>query len=292
MEPSVSRPFAMVLGIMQDGGLPHIGCRCPHCAAAFEIPARAQLSASLAIVDDRLDPARVWIIDATPDIGRQLNALAPYLGPHPHRPERLRQPEAIFLTHAHMGHTAGLAQLGPEAMAVSDLPVYASAALVELLRQTALWRPLLAGLLLHTLRPGRPIPLSGDLSLTPTPVPHRDELGTGTFAFRIQGPGCSLLYLPDIDGWQAWPEADQVLSSCDIALVDATFYSAGELGGRPPVAHPPVTRTLALSRRLSTRLVMTHLNHTNPLLDEDGPERAALAAAGLQVAYTGQIIHL
>ena len=55
----------------------------------------------------------------------------------------------IFLTHAHLGHVTGLAHLGPEAMSVEALPVYASAALVTLLQETRLWQPAVANL-----RPG------------------------------------------------------------------------------------------------------------------------------------------
>ena len=40
--------FAVVLGEMQDGGLPHIGCRCPRCVSG-----RVGYAACLAIVDVR-----------------------------------------------------------------------------------------------------------------------------------------------------------------------------------------------------------------------------------------------
>jgi pyrroloquinoline quinone biosynthesis protein B len=35
------------------------------------------------------------------------------------------------------------------------------------------------------------------------------------------------------------------------------------------------------------RKVLTHINYTNPILDEDSPERAQLAAAGIEVAHDG-----
>jgi hypothetical protein len=34
--------------------------------------------------------------------------------------------------------------------------------------------------------------------------------------------------------------------------------------------------------------VLTHLNSSNPVLDLDGPERAAVLAAGFEVARAGQ----
>jgi pyrroloquinoline quinone biosynthesis protein B len=35
-----------------------------------------------------------------------------------------------------------------------------------------------------------------------------------------------------------------------------------------------------------------HINNTNPILDEDSPERAQLAQAGIEVAYDGMDIEL
>lgn len=280
--------MAVVLGIMQDGGLPHAGCRCLHCTAAFANPSLSQYVASLALVDGRQSPPAVWLIDATPDVKFQLHLLADALGPHPSRSGRLRQPNGVFLTHAHLGHVAGLAQFGPEAMHAQRLPVYGSPGLVRVLQETALWRPLSGNLELIALAPDQPFHLSAGLTLTPIPVPHRDEWGTGTVAYRVQGPTHSLLYLPDIDSWEQWPAAPQVLASVDYALVDATFYSQDELGGRAPVAHPLVPDTLALWADLPGQLILTHLNHTNPLLDEASAEWMVVRAAGAQVAYTGQ----
>jgi pyrroloquinoline quinone biosynthesis protein B len=73
-----------------------------------------------------------------------------------------------------------------------------------------------------------------------------------------------------------------------VALVDASFFSLEELGGRPSVAHPLVTETLSFFAGVKTRLVLTHLNHTNPLLDEGSRARERIAAADVHTAYTGQ----
>ena len=40
------------------------------------------------------------------------------------------------------------------------------------------------------------------------------------------------------------------------------------------------------------RKVLIHINNTNPILVEDSPERAELAAAGIEVAYDGMQISL
>lgn len=288
---------AVLLGIMQDGGLPHIGCRCARCVAAFADPTRAELATCLAIVDTRSkevpsSSTRVWLIDATPDIKYQLNLLGSVLGAHEKRPNRLRQPDAIFLTHAHMGHIGGLPQLGPEAMAAQNLPVYAAPGLMALMAANRLWWPLLAGLQLEPLTAEEPIELAENLRIVPVPVPHRDEWNIGTFAFRVEGPNRSLLYLPDIDQWELWPRAGEQLAGVEWALVDASFYNERELNGRFPVAHPLVPHTLSLFADLPCQLVLTHFNHTNPVLDKGSPERETVLKAGVEIGRTGQIFEL
>ncbi|WP_420640863.1 MBL fold metallo-hydrolase [Candidatus Leptofilum sp.] len=291
---------AVVLGIMQDAGLPHAGCTCTRCLAAFDDPARGAYAACLAVVDRRRntelrgegtelhrDQAKVYLFDATPDIKFQLNLLAGALGAHPQRANRLRQPDAIFLTHAHMGHIGGLPQLSKEAMFVNNLPIYATPALCNLIQQTTLWSPLVAELEFRPLPGGASVDLGDGLTVTPIPVPHRDEWGVGTVAYRIQGPQKSLLYLPDIDAWPQWPAAEATLSGVDVALVDASFYSRDELGGRAPVAHPLVTDTITRFAHLADKLILTHLNHTNPVLDEGSEAETTVHRAGFRIAQTG-----
>ena len=86
---------AILLGTMQDGGLPHICCRCSRCAAAYQNPHKAEYAACLALVDKRATQPIVWLIDATPDIKWQLDLLAFELGQHPHRTSRIRQPGGV-----------------------------------------------------------------------------------------------------------------------------------------------------------------------------------------------------
>jgi pyrroloquinoline quinone biosynthesis protein B len=278
---------AVVLGAMQDGGLPHIGCACPRCRAAFENPALVGYAASLAIVDRRGRHPAVWMIDATPDIKWQLAMLAPQLGPDSRREGRLRQPDGLFLTHAHLGHIGGLPQFGPEAMAVRDMPLFGTPPLIKLLQETTLWRPLVSRLIMRPILPGDPINLAPGLTITAVPVPHRDEWQAGTVAYRIDGPRKKLLYLPDIDDWDLWPEARETLTAVDVALVDASFFSPDELGGRAPVAHPLVPDTLRRFADIPGQLFLTHINHTNPILDRGSAESKEVLQSGVKIAHRG-----
>jgi pyrroloquinoline quinone biosynthesis protein B len=62
------------------------------------------------------------------------------------------------------------------------------------------------------------------------------------------------------------------------------------------MAHLPVGGpggSLAALRDLqATRRVYIHLNNTNPLLRDDSPERAAVTAAGWEVAWDGMTVEL
>ena len=63
----------------------------------------------------------------------------------------------------------------------------------------------------------------------------------------------------------------------DIALIDGTFWSEDELGGRDQskVPHPPVLQTLNMLGEREDgdpEIFFTHLNHTNPLYDQDSEQ--------------------
>jgi hypothetical protein len=66
-------PYVLVLGSAQDGGLPHAACSCPRCQAARGDPSRRRHVASIAIVVP--STGRRYLVDATPDLPRQLDLL-------------------------------------------------------------------------------------------------------------------------------------------------------------------------------------------------------------------------
>jgi pyrroloquinoline quinone biosynthesis protein B len=182
-------------------------------------------------------------------------------------------PAAILLTHAHMGHIAGLWQLGEEAYGARGIVVHAPPSVCAFLRDNEPWRRLVArNLDLAPLAPGSRVELEEGLRVDALAVNHR---GGDTFAYLVEGPSRRLLYLPDIDRWDL--DLRALLARCDLALLDGTFWRRGEIGRQGDVPHPPIEETLdLLAPEEAAKVRFTHLNHTNPLLDADGP--AALVA--------------
>lgn len=283
-------PYVVVLGVAQDGGYPQAGCARPCCQRAWADPSRARRVAGLAIVDPETHER--WLVDATPDLRAQLHQLD-MLAP----PATL---SGLLLTHAHMGHYTGLLQLGREAMGTRSVPVWAMPRMAGFLQKNGPWELLfrLEHAILHPLQDGRRVQLGERVAITPVAVPHRDEYSE-TVGFYLHGPRRTVFYLPDIDKWERWSTpVEDVLASTDVALLDATFYDGRELPGRDmsEIPHPFVVETLArfapLSEGLRGRVRLTHLNHTNPLLDPDSAEAGEVRRAGLRVAEEGEVFEI
>jgi pyrroloquinoline quinone biosynthesis protein B len=280
---------AVVLGIAQDGGVPHIGCGQELCVAARRDPARRQRVASLGLVDEAHGSR--FLIDATPDIASQLESL----NAGRTLADRRRPVEGILLTHAHMGHHAGLLQLGREALGANAVPVYATPRMAAFLRGNGPWSQLVAlgNIELRQFEPGREIVLTPGLAVTPLAVPHRDEW-SDTVAFLVRGPSARLLYVPDIDKWERWERrVEEEVGRVDVALLDGTFLSADEIPGRSQaeIPHPLIPETAARLASLASRVVFIHLNHTNRLLFDEAA-RAGIEAKGFRVARDGEVIGL
>ena len=292
--PSVSKPSppvrAVVLGIAQDGGVPHIGCRQPLCVSARRDPGRRQRVACLGLIDDT--SGQRFLIDATPDLAAQIDSLNEGRVPaNPRRPV-----DGILLTHAHVGHYTGLMYLGREALGADDVLVLCTPRMAAFLGENEPWKQLVAQrrIEVRDVMPGHEVAL-GHFRVTPVLVPHRDEI-TDTVGYRIRGPSRSLLYIPDIDKWERWDRqvADEV-AAVDVALLDGTFEDAGEVPGRSlaDVPHPLVGETMARlgAPALRGRVHFIHLNHTNRLLWDADALRGALAR-GFRVARDGDTFPL
>jgi len=287
-------PFALVLGTAQDGGLPQIGGNTEQDRAARRDPALKRLVASLLVVDPGSDER--FLIDATPDIREQVE-IADRVAPRPATPSG-RPPlfGAIALTHAHIGHYAGLMQLGREAYGADSQRVLASERMARFLETNGPWDLLvkLKHILIEPFAPDRPVRLNARLSLTAVPVPHREEY-SDTFGFIVRGPTHSLLWLPDIDKWEKWDrKIEDVVAGVDAAYIDGTFFDATELPGRAmsEVPHPTITESLArfaaLPEKERRKIIFVHLNHTNPAASPGSVAQHAIEKAGMRVAREGE----
>ena len=281
--------YVTVLGIAQDGGYPQAGCQAEHCLRHWRGEEKKRQVVSLGLTDQA--SGQNWLFEATPDFTAQLQQLQQASGSF--------NLSGIFITHAHMGHYAGLLQLGREAMGAQGMPVYVMPKMKKFLETNAPWSQLvsLGNIKLILMEADIPIQLATDLRVTPLKVPHRDEFSE-TVGFRIETAEKSLLFIPDIDKWPLWDRDIRAeVARVDVALLDATFYQDGELPNRDmrEIPHPFVAETISLFSPLSERekrkVKFIHFNHTNPLIFE-GPERKQVKNLGFEVATEGERIQL
>lgn len=278
------RVEAVVLGIAQDGGVPHIGCRQEFCERFRRDTRKRPLIASLGLLDSTA--SQRFIIDATPDFAAQ----AEILSRGQPASDRRKPIDGVLLTHAHIGHYAGLMWLGREALGADQVPVFATPRFSDFLKTNGPWSQLVAlnQIEIHPIEVGSEFRLTPSLVARAFTVPHRDEF-SDTVGFEIAGPSKRLLYIPDIDKWEKWGEPlERAVARVDYAFLDATFSSASEIPGRSTndIPHPLVDETLALlPPALRSRVVFIHLNHTNPLLwDERARRKIELTGARISKA--------
>lgn len=291
-------PYLLVLGTAQDGGLPQIGCRDEACERARRNPDERRLVTSLAIVDPR--DGRRWLVDASPDLAEQVELVARAAPRSGASEARAPLFDGVFLTHAHVGHYAGLAQFGREIYGARDLPVWCSSRMATFLRSNGPWSLLVDthAIELRELEPGTAVALAPGLTVDSLRVPHRDEF-SDTLAFVVRGPKRTVAYLPDIDKWERWElPLESFLESVDLALVDGTFFADGEVPGRAmsEIPHPFIRETLArlasAPPELRRKVVFTHLNHTNPAANSGSAAAHAIRSAGMRIARDGERISL
>lgn len=278
-------PYAIVLGIAQDGGVPQAGVK-EH--KGWDDPLYARKVVSLGVVDPLT--SQRWIIDATPDFRQQLHVLDDVLPV-----TRVPGLDGIFLTHAHIGHYTGLMFLGRESLGADEVPVYAMPRMGEFLRNNGPWGQLvrLGNIVLKPLADRRAVAINDRLKVTPYVVPHRQEYSE-VVGFLIEGPNRSVLYIPDIDKWELWDEMgtriEDLVARVDVAYLDGTFFAQGEIPGRDmsTFPHPFIADSMDRFRALPAveraKIRFIHLNHTNPAIWADSPARRAITDRGFQVA--------
>ena len=272
-----------VLGTIQDGGIPHMGCNKVCCLKYFKNNTFRVGVSSLGI--SNLKNETNYLIDATPNVNHQLKALIGTSNPS----EKLN---GIFLTHAHMGHYSGLLNFGREAMNSKNIPLYLMPRFYNFIQDNGPWNQLvkLENVMLKRIYDREKITLESNLSITPIQVPHRDEYSE-TVGFLIEGNKKSALYIPDIDKWEKWNNSIiELIKNVDYAFLDGTFYDEKEVNNRDisEIPHPFIIESLKLFNPLDesekNKIYFIHLNHTNPLLNSDSSEYNRVIREGFNVA--------
>ena len=281
-------PYVVVLGIAQDGGLPHAGCLKSCCKNLWGTGNNEKV-ASIGIVDPKTGQS--WLIDATPDFASQLHIL-----------ENIHKTKlsGIFLTHAHIGHYSGLLQLGREVMGAKDMPVYAMPRMKSFLYENSPWNQLLSleNIKIIDLKNSKEIKLSSQLYIEPFLVPHRDEFSE-TVGYRVVSNKKSLVYIPDIDKWSKWDQdIFQVVLHSDFALLDGTFYSSEEIPHRDmsEIPHPFIIETMDLLDNMNSKnrkkIYFIHFNHSNPAINYTSSVSNIIRSKRFNIATEGLKLNL
>ena len=292
-----------VLGSAAGGGVPQWNCACANCRAAREGRAPRRSQSGLAV---SADGERWLLLNCSPDIAEQIEAFEP-LQP---RETRGTPIAGMLLTDANVDHIGGLAvlrQSGAHRFAVRSSAVVreiacAQTAFAPFALPPHRWIDMQPGQPCEPAGPGDPAGSTLDVRAFAVPgttpgYDGRREIEGAVLAYEISEPGAAatLLYAP------VFAEIDEALAgaiaAATIAILDGTFYSDDELPAQdlmPKTArslgHLPAGGeggTLARLGRCGARIVFTHVNNSNPMLDPSSAPHARMREAGAELAYDG-----
>ncbi|MDQ0038875.1 pyrroloquinoline quinone biosynthesis protein B [Variovorax boronicumulans] len=256
-----------------------------------------------------------WVLlNASPDIGAQLRASKAL---HPRHGVRHSPIQAVVLMDSQIDHVAGLLSLREG----QRLQLYCTPESYEDLTGSL---PLLKALDKYCGVTWHPMPLEpgggawheiAGLRLQAVPVPgkappysprRQTEARSDNAAVLIEDPatGKRMLYAPGLA--QVGDAERKSLDACDCVLVDGTFWTedemltaglgtkrAADMGHLPQCDGPHGPGMLkALDACAAKRKVLIHINNSNPILDEDGAERAELVRRGIEVAFDGMELEI
>ena len=274
-----------ILGVVQDGGMPHLGNNKTCC----ENIKQDKYVTSLMLINNENNES--FLFDASPDINKQLN----FMG------DRIKKDlKGIFLTHAHIGHYTGLMYFGREALNSKLINVYAMPRMKKFLEENGPWSQLvsLQNISIIELSNESKISIDSNVIVQPVEVPHRAEFSE-TVGYKIYGPNKTALFIPDIDKWYLWEKSivDEI-KQVDYAIIDATFYDSEEVNYRDisEIPHPFVTESMdlfdSIDIREKNKIYFIHLNHTNPLINKDSDQYKLVRSKGYNVAEEGMKLNL
>ena len=268
----------VVLGTAQDGGVPHAGCKEACCESAWKDVLLHRYPSSIAAVCE--ESKKFWIFDATPDIKHQLNILNKYKS----------NLSGIFLTHAHIGHFAGLTSLGLEIMNLKGISVYVMPIMEKFLKKSPFIKSLInEGVIkVRSISDKQKISV-GPFLVEPFNVPHRNELSE-TVGYKVSASMGSIVYLPDIDAWQGWEKKlFSLVEENNYLFIDGTYFKKNEIKKRniKEIPHPSIYESMKLLSCLDSngknKIYFTHFNHTNSVIHSDPSSGRLVAEKGFNL---------
>ena len=293
-----------ILGAAAGGGFPQWNCNCRNCAGVRGGTLRATRRTQSSIFIRPDDTADGILFNASPDVLEQIRSSATL---QPARGQRDTAIAGVVLMDGQIDHTTGLFMLRER---TTPLPLWCTDPVDDDLRQG---NPVLR-VLGHFCGVKRErIDLDGaefsvpgvpGISLRALPLrskaapysPHREMPVPGDNIGLIVtdlDKGTTLFYAPGLG--EITPPVFAAMTDADCVMVDGTFWTDDEminLGfsqktarsmGHLPQSGPGGMIEWLAKLRASTRRMLIHINNTNPILDEDSPERAVLAHAGIEV---------
>jgi pyrroloquinoline quinone biosynthesis protein B len=295
-----------VLGTASIGGVPEWDCTCPNCAVARINPKYKRTRSSITI---SLDGHQQILFDAGHDLKTQLesNKIVPQpkTAGKTYRESRI---DSIFLTHGHADHTVGIAEFCTGKS--FEIPLYGPPDLIGFLFGTEEKPNYFGELGRLSKNYVNPIPLNEETIIEPLvglevrglEVPHTQVLDDGskypttTYAYEIRYQEKRVVYAPDIG------RLDQsfldLIKGVDVFFMDATFWWDNELervSGIPvtsyQLGHVPQEAAIEQLRDIEIkRVIYTHFNHTNPVLDISSHYRKKITNLGQEIAQDGMKI--
>lgn len=275
-----------VLGTAQDGGFPQMACSCPNCQAARKNPRLSRKVVSLGLLN--FTEGKSYMIEATPDAARQVDMIRAVESKF--MKTEGNPVDALLLTHADIGHYAGLVQFRPEVTPVRRLPVHCTESVAAFLAANEPWKLMVLRHIIELQRFsfGQSVSLDESVRFEAVKVPH--DKYSDMSGYRVFGPRRSLLFIPDIDAWEE--RFLEIVGSVDYAFLDATFYSERK-GSK---IHPLIKDSMAFFKKIAeggkTKVFFIHFNHNNEVYGEDPSIRRAIEAAGFHLAEEGMEIWL
>lgn len=304
---------ARVLGAAAGGGFPQwnsnaAGCRRARAGDPLAVP---RTQASIAV---SANGTQWFLLNASPDLRQQIEA-APCL--HPFDGLRSSPIAGVVLTGGDVDAIAGLLTLRER----HAFNLYGTARMHQVLDANPIFEVLARDLVSRetiaigdlatlALPDGTPSGLSAELFAVPGKIPlYLEEAAQAplivedeaTVGAMITDGTHRLFYIPGCARMTG--ALARRLQGAEMVLFDGTLWTDDEmvragLGaktgsrmGHMSVSGPEGTIT-AFETIDVRRKILIHINNSNPILLDDSPERAAVGAAGWEVAYDGMEIEL